>query len=58
MRLQKHFVRTVKGKDYYKWVVVIPPENVAELGWKEAEELEPKIFHSGLILLPRRLKPK
>jgi len=58
MRLQKHFARTVKGKDYSKWVVVIPPEKIKELNWKEGEELEPKIFHSGLILFPKRLKPK
>ncbi len=58
MRLQKHYVRTVKDKDYSKWVVVIPPEKVKELDWKESEELEPKIFHGGLILLPKKLKLK
>jgi len=58
MRLQKHYVRTVKEKDYSKWVVVIPPEKVEELGWKEGEELEPKVFHGGLILFPKKFKPK
>lgn len=58
MRLQKHYARTVKGKDYSKWVVVIPPKMIEDLGWKEGEELEPKTFHGGLILLPKKLKIK
>lgn len=56
MRLQKHFARKVKGKEYSKWVIVIPPNVVEDLSWKEGEELEAKIFHGGLILLPKRLK--
>lgn len=58
MMLQKQLSRKFKGKDYSKWVVVISPEKVEELGWKEGEELESKLFHGGLILLPRRLKSK
>jgi len=37
-------------------MVVIPPEKVRELDWKEGEELEPEIFHGGLILTPRKLR--
>lgn len=58
MRLQKHFSRKFKGKDYSKWVVVVPPEKVKGLGWKEGEELESKVFHGGLILIPKKLRPK
>ncbi len=58
MRLQKHYARTVRGKDYSKWVVIIPPEKVNDLKWKEGEELDSKIFHGGLILLPKKMRPK
>ena len=58
MRLQRHYARTVKEKDYSKWVVVIPPEKVKELEWKEGEELESKVFHGGLILTPKKFRPK
>jgi bifunctional DNA-binding transcriptional regulator/antitoxin component of YhaV-PrlF toxin-antitoxin module len=42
MRLQKQKTREVKGKEYFRWTVVIPPEEVKELGWKEGDELESK----------------
>lgn len=56
MRLQKQLSRKFKGKDYSKWIVVIPPEKINKLNWKEGEELEPEIFHGGLILTPKSLK--
>lgn len=58
MKLQKHFSRKFKGKEYSKWVIVIPPEKVKELEWKEGEKLEPQIFHGGLILLPKKIEKK
>jgi antitoxin component of MazEF toxin-antitoxin module len=58
VKLQKHFSRKFKGKEYSKWVVVIPPEMIRKLAWKEGEELEPEIFHSRLILLPKKFKAK
>lgn len=39
MRLQKQKTREVKGKEYFRWTVVIPPDEVEELGWEEGEEL-------------------
>lgn len=56
MKLQKHFSRKVKGKEYSKWVVVLPPKMVEKLKWKEGEELESEIFHGGLIILPKKVK--
>jgi len=50
MRLQRHFARTVKGREYFKWVVVIPSEDVIELGWAEGEELKSKMHQGGLLL--------
>jgi antitoxin component of MazEF toxin-antitoxin module len=40
MRLQKQVSRKVGDKEYSKWVIVIPPNEVKELGWKDGEELQ------------------
>lgn len=50
MRLQKNKTREVKGKEYFKWSVVIPPEEVESLGWKEGEELKPKREGKKLVI--------
>ncbi len=50
MRLQKQKTREVKGKEYFRWSVVIPPEEVQELGWKEGDELEPSREGKKLVL--------
>lgn len=41
MRLQKQKTREVKGKEYFRWTVVIPPGEVKDLGWEEGQELVP-----------------
>jgi len=40
MKLQKVKAKEYKGKTIYKWLIVIPPKDVKELGWKEGIELE------------------
>jgi len=40
MKLQKVKARGYKGKTIYKYMVVIPPKDVKELGWPEGMELE------------------
>ncbi len=50
MRLQKHKTREVNGKEYFKWDVVIPAEEVKELGWEGGEELEPKREGKTLVI--------
>jgi hypothetical protein len=56
VRLQRHKTRRVKGKDYFRWMVVIPPKSVEELGWKEGMELETRMKKGRLVL--RRAKSK
>lgn len=56
MRLQKQKTREVKGKEYFRWSVVIPPEEVKELGWKEGAELEPKRDGKKLVIEPKDKK--
>jgi antitoxin component of MazEF toxin-antitoxin module len=55
MRLQKHFSRKVGDKEYAKYVVVIPPEHIDELQWKEGQELEPQVQGKKLIILAKSL---
>ena len=50
MRLQKQKTREVKGKEYFRWSVVIPTAEVEELGWKEGEELEPELKGKTLVI--------
>jgi len=56
MRLQKQKTREVKGKEYFRWSVVIPPEEVKELGWKEGDELEPTKEGRKLVIEPKKSK--
>ena len=40
MKLQKQLSRKVGDVEYAKWVLVIPPNIIEELKWKEGQELE------------------
>lgn len=53
MKLQKQLSRKVGNEEYAKWVVVIPPEQVRELGWSEGIELEADPKNNRLILKPK-----
>jgi antitoxin component of MazEF toxin-antitoxin module len=53
MRLQKHLNRKTEKKEYAKYVVVIPPEHIEELGWKEGQELEPEVKGRKLLIQPK-----
>ena len=57
MRLQKQISRLVGDNEYAKWVIVIPPSQIEELGWKEGEELEGYVKGKAL-LVKRQTKPK
>jgi hypothetical protein len=50
MRLQKQKTREVKGKEYFRWTVVVPPERVKELDWGEGTELESNVQRGNLVL--------
>ena len=50
MRLQKQVNRIVDDKEYSKYVLVIPPEEVEKLEWKEGEELEHEVKEQALII--------
>lgn len=54
MKLQKQLSRKVGKTEYPKYVTVIPPEKIKELGWKEGEELEAEIKGSILCLKKKK----
>lgn len=56
MKLQKQLSRKYGGKEYPKWVVVIPPETIDEAGWKDGDNLQVDIKGDKLILKRRRVR--
>lgn len=54
MKLQKQVSRKVEDKEYSKYVVVVPPDEVDKLGWKEGQELEHEVREQNLILKPAK----
>lgn len=56
MKLQKHLASVVKGKEYCKWVIIIPSSQVKKLKWREGIELESKVKGTKLII-ERQINP-
>lgn len=52
MKLQKQLSRKVKGVDYPKYVLVVPPDKIKKLGWKAGKELEIEVKNGKLIISP------
>jgi len=50
MKLQKQLSRKVGGKEYAKWVLVIPPEIVRKAKLKEGKELKAEVQDHKLII--------
>ena len=50
MKLQKQLSRKVGNTEYAKWVIVIPPETIKELEWKEGQELEAEVKDNKLTI--------
>ena len=56
MKLQRQISRRVENREYSKYVVVVPPDEVVRLGWKEGQELEHEVKEQTLIVKPARKK--
>jgi hypothetical protein len=55
MKLQKRFNRKVGNKEYDKWIVTIPPEDITRLGWKDGTDLDLKIdMKDGKLILQQK----
>jgi antitoxin component of MazEF toxin-antitoxin module len=50
LKLQKQVSREVQGKEYYKWVIIIPPEHIEQLNWSNGTELESHVKEDNLII--------
>jgi hypothetical protein len=50
--------RETEGKEYYKWVIVIPPEQIDRLGWSEGMELDSIVKGDGLLIRPMTEPPE
>lgn len=50
MKLQKQKTREVKGKEYYRWAIVLPPDKIEETNWSEGDELETEVREGEIIL--------
>ncbi len=50
MKLQKQLSRKVGDTEYAKWVLVVPPSLIENLGWKEGQELEAEIKDNKLVI--------
>ena len=55
--MQKRFLRKYKNKDYYKYMVNIPPMMVREAGFKEGEDLDIDV-KDGKLTIKRKKKEK
>jgi bifunctional DNA-binding transcriptional regulator/antitoxin component of YhaV-PrlF toxin-antitoxin module len=55
MRLQKQVNRVVEDKEYSKYVIIVPPEEIEKLQWREGEELAHEVKEESLII--RKAKP-
>jgi len=52
VKLQRHLNRRFAGREYAKWVVVLPPRIVRELGWKEGQDLKIQVDGKTLRMRP------
>ena len=50
MKLQKQLSRKVGDVEYAKWVLVIPPNIIEKLKWKEGQELKAEIKENRLVV--------
>jgi len=51
VKLQKQLSRKVGNVEYDKWVLVVPPNVIEELKWKEGQELKVEIKETTLVVI-------
>ena len=49
-KLQKQLSRKVGDKEYDKWVLIIPPKTIKEVGFKEGQDLKIIIKKNQLVI--------
>ena len=58
MKIQKRFLRKYKDKDYYKYMVNIPPLAIKEAGLDYGQELEIAVEKGKIVLKKKDKKNK
>ena len=54
MKLQKRFLRKYNNKDYFKYMINLPPEVIEKAGFKEGDELEAVDVKKGELRLRKK----
>jgi hypothetical protein len=52
VKLQRQLNRRLGDREYAKWVIVLPPKIIRQLGWKEGQEFMFQIDGKTLRLKP------
>ena len=52
MKLHKVVNREYRGKTYYRWILMVPPKLVGELGWREGQEITMEVKGRALKAHP------
>lgn len=52
MKLHRVVNREYRGKTYYRWILMVPPKMVGELGWREGEPMEMEVRGRALRVHP------
>ena len=50
MKLIKQKGREYEGKEYFKYLIVVPNKLIEKLGWKGGEDLEAEVKGDKLII--------
>jgi uncharacterized protein YeaO (DUF488 family) len=50
MKLQKVPSRKVSKKEYNKWLIIVPPKDVEELGWQDGQKLKTAVEKGNLVI--------
>jgi len=50
MKLQKQKSRKVGNKEYSKYVIIVSPDRIQQLGWQDGEELTDEVEGRKLII--------
>lgn len=54
MNLQKVLNSVQNGKRYSKWIIIVPPEVVASVGWPEGTDLTATVTPEGVVLRAKK----
>ncbi len=53
MKLQKQVTRRIEETEYAKYVVIIPPDRIEQLGWREGQELDSQVQGRRLVIVSK-----